>query len=141
MRPACVNFVESHTDQLIEMLIADLTAQEICVFLKMCKDEHTRTDPLRITDIDKYHRKPHLRGDWNARKRPMLPRNMLEPGVGDIGNYIYFSYLLRVFIFFLFTTFIIFFNYSLPSRSRGDRDHEHEVKNGSRVSEIIRKEK
>ncbi|XP_032515377.2 uncharacterized protein LOC116768698 [Danaus plexippus] len=84
MRPACVNFVESHTDQLIEMLIADLTAQEICVFLKMCKDEHTRTDPLRITDIDRFHRKPHLRGDWNARKRPMLPRNMLEPGVGDI---------------------------------------------------------
>ncbi|CAK1540678.1 unnamed protein product [Leptosia nina] len=89
LRTQCVDFVEAYSKQLVEMLLADLNAQEICVYLKLCKDDVTPTDPLKIThaSIDKYHEKPALRGDRNNVKRPMLPKYMLEAEAGgDIAT-------------------------------------------------------
>ena len=34
----CVDFVNTYTNELIEMLEADLTPQEVCVYLKLCND-------------------------------------------------------------------------------------------------------
>ncbi|CAH2267557.1 jg11846 [Pararge aegeria aegeria] len=97
LRTECIDFVDTYTNQLIEMLIADLNAQEICVYLKLCKDDTKHTDPMKIThpSIDRYHEKPGLRGDRNNRRNSMLPKHMLETSVGgDIGklNYITFDH-------------------------------------------------
>ncbi|XP_047529993.1 uncharacterized protein LOC125066118 [Vanessa atalanta] len=88
LRTQCVDFVDTYTNQLVEMLVADLNAQEICVYLKLCKDDKKHTDPLALThsSIDKYHNNPSLRGDRNNRKHPMLPKEMLENGPGDIST-------------------------------------------------------
>lgn len=32
----CVDFVKGYSKELVELMIADLTPQEICVFLKLC---------------------------------------------------------------------------------------------------------
>ncbi|CAG4983570.1 unnamed protein product [Parnassius apollo] len=85
LRTECVDFVDSYTKQLVEMLVANMNAQEICVFLKLCKDEVK--DPLKIThqSIDKFHEQPQLRGDRNNfRRKSMLPQEMLETTAGDI---------------------------------------------------------
>ncbi|CAF4835180.1 unnamed protein product [Pieris macdunnoughi] len=78
LRTECVDFVEAYSKQLVEMLLADLNAQEICVYLKLCKDDVKKTDPLKLTGIDKFHKKPELRGDRNNVRQPMLPKYMLE---------------------------------------------------------------
>ncbi|XP_047019837.1 uncharacterized protein LOC124630146 [Helicoverpa zea] len=79
LRTECVDFVDTYSPQLVEMLVANMNAQEICVFLKLCKDEVK--DPLKVTThsaIDKYHEKPHLRGDRNNfRGKSLLPTEML----------------------------------------------------------------
>ncbi|XP_045768069.1 prosaposin [Maniola jurtina] len=84
LRTECVDFVDTYTNQLVEMLIADLNAQEICVYLKLCTDDTKRTDPMKVAQsaIDKFHEKPALRGDRNNRRRPMLPKHMLETSAG-----------------------------------------------------------
>lgn len=38
LRPECVDFVNTYTDELVEMMIKDFKPQEVCVFLKMCTD-------------------------------------------------------------------------------------------------------
>ncbi|CAG9785733.1 unnamed protein product [Diatraea saccharalis] len=85
MKNECVDFVDTYTEQLVEMLVANLNAQEVCVYLKLCAGDGT--DPMKVTTasgIDKYHEKPALRGDRNNFKhRSMLPTHMLENG-GDI---------------------------------------------------------
>ncbi|RVE48672.1 hypothetical protein evm_006638 [Chilo suppressalis] len=87
MKTECTDFVDTYTDQLVEMLVANLNAQEVCVYLKLC--DATGPDPLGVSStsaIDKYHEKPQLRGDRNNfRKRPMLPAHMLEKD-GDIAT-------------------------------------------------------
>lgn len=78
LRTECVDFVDTYAPQLIEMLVANMDAQEICVFLKLCKDEIK--DPLKITQssIDKFHEKPQLMADRNNfRGRSLLPTTML----------------------------------------------------------------
>jgi saposin len=32
----CTDFVKSYSKELVEMLLADLTPQEVCVYLKLC---------------------------------------------------------------------------------------------------------
>lgn len=98
LRTECVDFVDTYTNQLVEMLVADFNAQEICVYLKLCKDDRKHTDPLSLgtekinlhtvshSSIDKFHNSPILRGDRNNRRRPMLPKSMLENGDGDIAT-------------------------------------------------------
>ncbi|XP_053612403.1 uncharacterized protein Sap-r [Plodia interpunctella] len=80
----CTDFVDTYSEQLVEMLIADMNAQEICVFLKLCKDDTKHVDPLRVTSqtIDSYHSEPHRMADRNNRKIPMLPKSMLEKEAG-----------------------------------------------------------
>ncbi|KAM3963734.1 prosaposin isoform 2-T2 [Aphomia sociella] len=75
----CVDFVDTYADQLVEMLVANMNPQEVCVFLKLCTDEVN--DPLHITkqSVDYYHEKPHKMADRNNfRKKSMLPNHMLE---------------------------------------------------------------
>lgn len=38
MKDECQDFVHTYADELIEMLIADLKPEEVCVYLKMCSD-------------------------------------------------------------------------------------------------------
>ncbi|CAH2076838.1 unnamed protein product, partial [Iphiclides podalirius] len=85
LRTECVDFVDAYTEQLVEMLVANMNAQEICVFLKLCEDRVV--DPLDVTRRggDRFHERPRLRADrGNFRGRPMLPKSMLENGDGDI---------------------------------------------------------
>ncbi|KAI5639894.1 saposin-like type b, region 1 domain-containing protein [Phthorimaea operculella] len=88
LRTQCVDFVDQYSTQLVEMLVANMNAQEICVYLKLCTDDSTHTDPLRLShsSIDKYHDKPQLMADRNNRRRPMLPDSMLvkQARGGDI---------------------------------------------------------
>lgn len=84
LRSECVDFVETYSDQLVEALLSNLNAQQICVALNLCKGEEN-IDPLRVShsSIDKFHDNPILMSDRNNRKQPMLPKHMLETG-GDI---------------------------------------------------------
>ncbi|XP_045447775.1 uncharacterized protein LOC123656095 [Melitaea cinxia] len=88
LRTECVDFVDTYTNQLVEMLVANLNAQEICVYLKLCKDDKKHVDPLAIThhSIDDFHTNPALRADRNNRRKPMLPVEMLENVAGDIST-------------------------------------------------------
>ncbi|KAF4528847.1 hypothetical protein B566_EDAN017671 [Ephemera danica] len=45
MKQECVTMVEKYTEELVDMLIADLTPQEICVYLKVCKPQSLPTPP------------------------------------------------------------------------------------------------
>uniref|UniRef100_A0A1E1WGK9 Pulmonary surfactant-associated protein B n=1 Tax=Pectinophora gossypiella TaxID=13191 RepID=A0A1E1WGK9_PECGO len=85
LRTQCVDFCDQYSNQLVEMLVANMNAQEICVFLKLCKDDTASSNPLGLAhpDIDKYHNNPQLRGDRNNIRKPMLPKHMLVGG-GDI---------------------------------------------------------
>ncbi|CAB3223198.1 unnamed protein product [Arctia plantaginis] len=85
LRSQCINFVDTYTQQLIEMLVADMDAQEICVFLKLCSTEVKHPFAVTQDPIDKYHDKPSLRGDWNNfRKKSLLPTSMLVQEKQDI---------------------------------------------------------
>ncbi|XP_068632448.1 uncharacterized protein Sap-r isoform X2 [Battus philenor] len=87
LRTECVDFVDAYSNQLVEMLVANMNSQEICVFLKLCEDKVK--DPLKITrqTIDKYHEQPQMRGDRNNfRRKSMLPKEMLETVDGDIST-------------------------------------------------------
>lgn len=69
------------------MLVANMNAQEICVFLKLCPAE--AKDPLKLTNgqIDKFHEKPYLMADRNNfRKHSLLPAQMLVKNDQDIGK-------------------------------------------------------
>lgn len=35
----CESFVQTYSKQIMEMIIADLTPQEVCVYLKLCDPE------------------------------------------------------------------------------------------------------
>jgi hypothetical protein len=39
----CDDFVNTYTDELVELLLADLTPQEVCVYLKLCSDSQPAT--------------------------------------------------------------------------------------------------
>ncbi|KAL4713339.1 hypothetical protein ACJJTC_006807 [Scirpophaga incertulas] len=88
LRAECTDFVDTYTDELVQMLIADLNAQEVCVYLKLCTD--TKADPLKLTShpgIEEYHKHPGRRGDRNNhKKKSLLPEYMLETGNGDIAT-------------------------------------------------------
>lgn len=71
------------------MLVANMNAQEICVFLKLCTDDVKDPLHLKKQTIEAYHEKPALRGDRNNMRKPMLPKYMLEKEAGgDIGMFI-----------------------------------------------------
>lgn len=38
MKEECQDFVDTYTNELVEMLIADLKPEEVCVYLKLCSD-------------------------------------------------------------------------------------------------------
>jgi saposin len=53
----CDDFVNTYTDELVELLLADLTPQEVCVYLKLCSDSQPATgiiggDPSTNTILD-----------------------------------------------------------------------------------------
>lgn len=85
LQSECIDFVDTYSSQLVEMLVADMNAKEICVFLKLCRDQ--LHDPLKLThsSIDKFHAKPTLRGDRNNhRKKSLLPKHMLVSEFSDV---------------------------------------------------------
>ncbi|RZC39950.1 prosaposin [Asbolus verrucosus] len=47
----CNDFVNTYTDELIEMLIADLSPQEVCVYLKLCTDDKPTDADSDVGDI------------------------------------------------------------------------------------------
>lgn len=44
----CTDFVKAYSKELIEMLLADLTPQEVCVYLKLC-DATKDVGPKHVT--------------------------------------------------------------------------------------------
>lgn len=36
MKDECQDFIQTYTDELVEMLIADLSPEEVCTYLKLC---------------------------------------------------------------------------------------------------------
>ncbi|XP_077287168.1 prosaposin [Arctopsyche grandis] len=75
LRSECTDFVDTYSKQLVEMLAAEFTPQEVCVYLKLCVD--TRPDISMLTKIDEMHSKKAFMADRNNFKRPLLPKNML----------------------------------------------------------------
>lgn len=41
LKEECNDFVHTYADELVEMLIADLNPQEVCVYLKLCSEKST----------------------------------------------------------------------------------------------------
>lgn len=53
LRVECDDFVETYTNELVEMLITDFTPEQICVYLKICtgaKDTTEFADERTIVD-------------------------------------------------------------------------------------------
>ncbi|XP_018799712.1 PREDICTED: uncharacterized protein LOC108975589 [Bactrocera latifrons] len=48
LRTECVDFVETYSNELVDMLITDFTPQEICVALKLCPSSGDELDDLGI---------------------------------------------------------------------------------------------
>lgn len=49
----CQDFVNTYSDELVKMLIADLNPQEVCVYLKLCTDKKPAPTDDVIGDIGK----------------------------------------------------------------------------------------
>lgn len=51
VKEECDDFVNTYSDELVDMLIADFTPQEVCVYLKLCDDKApgVTLPPLRTT--------------------------------------------------------------------------------------------
>lgn len=49
--PECDNFVDTYSEQLVEMLIADFTPQEVCVYIKLCNTNKTSSSEIVAGDI------------------------------------------------------------------------------------------
>ncbi|KAB0800131.1 hypothetical protein PPYR_08011 [Photinus pyralis] len=43
----CNDFVETYTDEVVELLLKDLSAQDICIYFKLCQDQVTTEAPKR----------------------------------------------------------------------------------------------
>lgn len=73
LRTQCVDFVDKYSKQLVEMLVANLDAQEICVYLKLCTND--AQDPLKLASpaIDKWFEKPQLMADRNKVQKAKKP--------------------------------------------------------------------
>ncbi|KAL1505900.1 hypothetical protein ABEB36_005353 [Hypothenemus hampei] len=52
LKPECVDFVNTYTNELIEMLVADFKPQEVCVYLKLCTDD---TPVMKQTIVREEH--------------------------------------------------------------------------------------
>lgn len=84
LKAECTDFVDTYSRQLFEMLVADFTPQEVCVYLNLCQDKMPDVSSLKtivskpMTLTDKFHAKQGLMADHNNRRRPVLPKNMLE---------------------------------------------------------------
>lgn len=48
----CTDFVETYTNELLNMLASDFTAQDICVELKLCDNVKQSTGPKRVDNGD-----------------------------------------------------------------------------------------
>lgn len=49
----CTDFVKAYSRELIEMLLADLTPQEVCVYLKLCDaTKNPGPKPISLTKND-----------------------------------------------------------------------------------------
>lgn len=46
----CTDFVKAYSKELVEMLIADMTPQEVCVFLKLC-DANKDVGPKPVVSL------------------------------------------------------------------------------------------
>jgi hypothetical protein len=49
----CRNFVDTYEEQLVDMLIADFTAKEICTYLKLCGPDVKKIVKTPAPDICK----------------------------------------------------------------------------------------
>ncbi|XP_004521255.1 uncharacterized protein LOC101456930 [Ceratitis capitata] len=55
LKTECVDFVESYSNELVDMLITDFTPQEICVAVKLCQSSGDSLEDLGISLGDKSH--------------------------------------------------------------------------------------
>ncbi|XP_049821569.1 uncharacterized protein LOC109601826 isoform X7 [Aethina tumida] len=55
LAPECNDFVETYTNELVEMLMADLQPNEVCIYIKLCPDDSPKVasnNVMPIIDID-----------------------------------------------------------------------------------------
>lgn len=55
LKQECQDFVNTYADELVDMLVADLNPQEVCVYLKLCDDKQPApaTDNGAIAELGK----------------------------------------------------------------------------------------
>lgn len=98
LKTQCVDFVDQYTDQLVNMLISDMDAQQICVYLKLCTDNVA--DPLKLkgdtkpevklSAIDKFFERPEMQKDLNHfNKRKQVKEAEAKNVGGDIGKLLF----------------------------------------------------
>lgn len=46
MQEECNDFVQTYTDEIVEACIAQLSPQEVCVYLKLCQDKNPPQTPV-----------------------------------------------------------------------------------------------
>lgn len=68
LAPECEDFVQTYTQELVEMLIADLTPQEVCVYLKLCAAQPTK-------EVRPW---AHVEGFGSFEERKFLKKKILE---------------------------------------------------------------
>lgn len=51
LKVKCDDFIETYTDELVEMIIADFKPSEVCEYLKFCKDTTPPAKSIREEEI------------------------------------------------------------------------------------------
>jgi saposin len=86
LKPECVDFVDTYSKQLVEMLAIKFSPQEVCVFLKICVDNRPAQSVSLADDIvvnDFMEAKMNHPADQNRFRKPVLPQSMLANSNGN----------------------------------------------------------
>ncbi|CAH0559155.1 unnamed protein product [Brassicogethes aeneus] len=85
MAPECEDFVQTYTNELVDMLMADFTPNEVCVYLHLCEDKpkpKSEQRPITVVDFDA----DFLKEGGDVRTN-MIPDNTVNGNpVKDVGN-------------------------------------------------------
>lgn len=52
LKAECTDFINTYSDELVEMLIADFKPQEVCVYLKLCTDDTPVSNHEQVESVE-----------------------------------------------------------------------------------------
>lgn len=52
LKAECTDFINTYSDELVEMLIADFKPQEVCVYLKLCTDNTPVSNHEQVESVE-----------------------------------------------------------------------------------------